>query len=201
MVSSPAPPAAPLLADLSFLSEQAAPTEKQLMFFQTAGWRPVSGLADRQSKEPQSLIFTRSFLDSLTHSDTWPLFHSYSKYHASAWRILDTVGIICTKQTKAAVDMTLPSRKGDSVSKRSSWTTPVINAKDKTMSGKSHSKCWEGLHTGTVAEEGSLRRCHLSESLQEVGGEPGYLHKSMSGRPLREHLGHLQPKGGKAGAK
>lgn len=54
---------------------------------------------------------------------------------------------------------------------------------------------------GTVAEEGSLRRCHLSESLQEVGGEPGYLHKSMSGRPLRERLGHLQPKGSKAGAK
>lgn len=69
------------------------------------------------------------------------------------------------------------------------------------LSGKSRSKCREGLHMGTVAEEGSLRRCHLSESLQEVGGEPGYLHKSMSGRPLRERLGHLQPKGGKAGAK
>lgn len=40
VVSSLPPLAAPLLASLSFLSEQAASTEKQPMFFQTAGWGP-----------------------------------------------------------------------------------------------------------------------------------------------------------------
>lgn len=40
MASSSSPLAAPLLAGLSFLSEQAASTERQPTFLQTAHWGP-----------------------------------------------------------------------------------------------------------------------------------------------------------------
>lgn len=101
VVSSLPPPAAPLLASLSFLSEQAASTKKQPRFFQTAGWDLIPGGAGRGSRAPQTLLFTHSFLGSLTHLGCWSLFHSHSKCHASAWHILDTVAYNTYKMDKS----------------------------------------------------------------------------------------------------
>lgn len=101
VVSSPPPPAAPLLASLSFLSEQAASTEKEPRFFQTAGRDLIPGGAGGGSRAPQTLLFTHSFLGSLTHLGCWSLFHSHSKCHASAWRILDTVAYNTYKMDKS----------------------------------------------------------------------------------------------------
>lgn len=74
VVSSLPPPAAPLLASLSFLSEQAASTEKHPRFFQTAGRGPHPWGAGGGSRAPQTLLFTHSFLGSLTHLGCWSLF-------------------------------------------------------------------------------------------------------------------------------
>ena len=110
VVSSAPPPAAPLLAGLSFLSEQAASTEKQPVFFQTAGWGSclwVGGQGEKSHRPYYSLI----------HSQTPSLIQAAGRYFIHTANItclpgmLDTVDITCTEGTKVTVDVELAFQK------------------------------------------------------------------------------------------
>lgn len=108
------------------------------------------------------------------------MLHSYSKYHASAWQILDPLNIRCSKQAKVTVDISLTSSKGDHVSKRRNRNASVTKAKGNLSQEKSGRKSREGLQLWAVqVRKASQGRCHLSGSLQEVGSESSHLEKSV----------------------
>lgn len=84
VLSSPPPPAAPLLACLSFLSEQAASTEKQPVFFPTAGWGPCLWVDDRGRQGTLTLLLTHSFLTpSLIQAVGCYFIHTANTIHLS----------------------------------------------------------------------------------------------------------------------
>lgn len=67
-MSSLPPPAAPLLASLSFLSEQAASTEKQPRFFQTTGRDLIPGGQAGWGEQGTTDPTVHSFISWLPHS-------------------------------------------------------------------------------------------------------------------------------------